>query len=60
MKNNIDSVEIVELVKIKHTIGNGTEENPSREIVEYWTKDGDFIFLLDPIKDYCSVNLGVQ
>ncbi|MEI5994794.1 hypothetical protein [Candidatus Enterococcus mansonii] len=33
-------VEIVEVVHVEATRGDGTEENPVRIVHQYWSKDG--------------------
>ena len=44
-------VELITLVKTNlETRGNGTEENPSRRITQYWTLDGELLFEIDPYK----------
>ena len=39
----IDSVRIVEVIVVIGVNGQGTEKDPVRRVVEYWTKDGQKI-----------------
>lgn len=43
------SVQIIEVVKTKTSVGNGTEEDPVRTVVQYWDKEGKLIGTEDPI-----------
>lgn len=36
-------VEIVEVIHVEATRGNGTEENPVRIVHQYWSKDGQLL-----------------
>ena len=44
------SVQIIEVIKTKTAVGNGTEEDPVRTVVQYWDKEGKLIGTEDPIK----------
>lgn len=39
----IQRIEIVEVIKTKTVVGKGTEEDPVREVVQYWEKNGQLI-----------------
>ena len=43
----IRSVEMVEVVKIEHTVGKGTKDDPVRLVCDYWSKDGVLIASFD-------------
>ena len=50
-------VEIMEVIKTTLTTrGNGTEENRTRVITQYWNIDGELIFEVDP--NYCINHCG--
>lgn len=37
--------ELIEVIKVVTTKGNGnSREDPIREIIQYWTKDGSLLF----------------
>ncbi|MFS0763917.1 hypothetical protein [Peribacillus phoenicis] len=39
------SAEIVEVIRITVTEGTGmSKEDPIKEVVQYWSKDGKFLF----------------
>lgn len=39
----IQSIEVVEVIKTKTVVGDGTGENPIREVVQYWDRTGKLI-----------------
>lgn len=43
------NLEVIQVIKILVRAGNGTDENPSRYVTEYWGLDGIKIFEFDPI-----------
>lgn len=36
----IKSVELIEVIKTRTVIGDGSKENPVREVIQYWDKAG--------------------
>ena len=40
----------VSVIKVDSVEGNVTEVNPIREVVYYWTLDGDLIAKIDPFE----------
>ena len=44
------SVEEIKLIKVVTTIGNGTEDNPYREVEALYEKDGRLLAILDHFK----------
>lgn len=36
-------VELVEVIHVVATRGNGTPENPTRIVHQYWSKNGDLL-----------------
>lgn len=44
------SVEEIKLIKVVTTIGNGTEDNPYREVEALYEKDGRLLAILDNFK----------
>lgn len=38
--DRIDSVRLIDVIVVKGVKGQGTEKDPVRRVVEYWTKDG--------------------
>lgn len=43
-------VEIVEVIHVVASRGNGTTENPTRIVHQYWNKDGKLLAEKDDIK----------
>lgn len=43
-----DGAQIVLNIRTEALCGSGTEEDPVRKIVQYWTLDGTLIATLDP------------
>lgn len=35
--------ELVEVIKVRVVAGDGTKENPVREVIQYWEKSGEKI-----------------
>ena len=52
MKNKVLEVssKIVELILVETIEGNGTEDSPCRTVKRYFEKDGNLVFVSDPIK----------
>ena len=48
----INSVRIVEVVRVIAFLGEGTKEDPKRTIAQYWTKTGKLLFVEDPVNTY--------
>ena len=44
------SVEEIKLIKVVTTIGNGTEDDPYREVEALYEKDGRLLAVLDDFK----------
>lgn len=47
MGNRICSVKVVEVVQVIAQVGTGTEGDPVRDVITFWTTDGRFIGELD-------------
>lgn len=43
LSNTLKRAELVEVIRILVVIGKGTNEDPVRREVQYWTKDGKLI-----------------
>lgn len=39
----IQSIEVVEIIKTRTIVGKGTKEDPVKEIIQYWDKNGKLI-----------------
>jgi hypothetical protein len=44
----INEAKIIEVILVCAVVGNGTPENPTRQIQEIWSKEGDLICVMDP------------
>ena len=51
IKSQIRKVRIEEVIIIKELIGKGIEEDPYREIIVVYAKDGSFIAEKDPMEE---------
>ena len=45
----VDSARVIQVIQTKSAIGRGTQEQPSRIVIEYWTLDGKKLAEYDPI-----------
>lgn len=43
-----DSVKVISVVEVKAAVGRGTEDDPVREVTEYWSFAGERLALNDP------------
>jgi len=41
--SNVDEARLIKVIEIKSIVGEGTKESPIRQIVEYFTLDGERI-----------------
>ena len=41
--NRLCSVKVVEVVQVIAQVGTGTEGDPVRDVITFWTTDGRFI-----------------
>lgn len=44
----IDTSRVIEVIEVTTTAGNGTEADPVRKEIQFWTKEGRFIGILPP------------
>ena len=49
MDNRCKRAEVTVVIKTTTLIGTGTENDPAREVVQYWTLDGKLLATNDPI-----------
>lgn len=47
-QRGVDSVKVVTLIETTILIGNGSKENPHRNLVQYWDMGGVLIAEKDP------------
>lgn len=52
---NNESAIVSKVIAVKHTIGDGTTDNPCRTVLDIYTQDGIFIARNDPINNTHSV-----
>lgn len=43
-----DAAKVIQVVETRAVIGNGTENDPTRLIIEYWSLDGKKLATNDP------------
>ncbi len=41
------AVKILEVIKVECSTGDGTKENPARDIIQYWDTKGNLLFAQD-------------
>ena len=46
--NRCKLAEAVQVIRTVTLVGSGTQENPCRDVVQYWTLDGQLIATIDP------------
>lgn len=51
MINPVRGVELIEVIKTVAIWGKGTEEDPAREVVQYWGVDGTHLFTWDELEE---------
>lgn len=44
-----NSAKVVMMIEVNTTAGDGSKENPTRAITEYWTLEGELLTVLDPL-----------
>lgn len=47
-KDVVGMAKVIEVIYVLAERGSGTEDDPSREVTQLWTKDGQLICELDP------------
>lgn len=54
--SNVNSVEVVQMIKVNSLVGTGTVDNPVRQITEFYTMDGQLVSCHDwSIGDFVAV-----
>lgn len=43
------SVRIIEVIEVATYVGQGTEIDPNRIVIELWSKDGELLAVNDPV-----------
>ena len=49
----MNSAKLIEVIMTVSNRGNGTVENPHREVIQYWDLEGEMLAEVDPI--VCSL-----
>ena len=49
-----DSARIVEVIETRSLMGEWTESDPYRAVIQYWHKNGDLIATIDPLRKESS------
>lgn len=42
-----DSAQIIEVIRTESNRGRGTSDDPCRPVIQYWSKDGEFLAEFD-------------
>lgn len=45
--NTICEVEVIQVIQIKASVGTGTEDDPNRIEIQYWSMDGQLLAVSD-------------
>lgn len=45
----VRSAQLMEVIAVTTSVGNGTLDNPNRIITEYWSKSGELLAVNDPL-----------
>jgi hypothetical protein len=51
----VDNAKIIKVIKTTSVIGSGTEEDPARQIYQYWDLKGNLIGSHDTLHDNDSI-----
>ena len=44
-----DSAKVIQVIVTESVVGRGTEEDPTRSILQYWSLTGEFLAKVDPV-----------
>lgn len=44
-----DSAKVIRVIVTESVVGRGTEEDPIRSILQYWSLNGEFLAKVDPV-----------
>ena len=44
-----DSAKVIQGIVTESVVGRGTEEDPTRSILQYWSLNGEFLAKVDPV-----------
>jgi hypothetical protein len=47
----MEEAKVIEIIKTKSSIGDGTKENPVRLVIQYWDFQGNLLFSHDTLHD---------
>ncbi len=50
-KSNVNTVELIEVIKTESVCGKGTEEDPVRVVIEYWSLEGELLARVDTYEE---------
>ena len=50
-RSNVDSVEIIQVIRVYSLIGKGADDSPMRQLTEYWSMDGKLMFRVDQLEE---------
>ena len=48
LRQRSSSAKVIQAIEVCTTAGNGSQENPYRRIIEYWSLDGVLLAVMDP------------
>ena len=51
MPRGTDTARVIQVIETRSCRGYGTQENPYREVIQYWDFDGNMLVEKDPISD---------
>ena len=48
-RSNVDSAEVMQVIRTRSLVGKGTEDSVMRPLTEYWTLDGKLLARIDEL-----------
>lgn len=50
----VKSVKVIEMIQVTISAGSGTENDPNRFVIEFWSKDGKLLAVSDSCATACG------
>lgn len=50
--NGTDSAKVIQVIETRSSRGRGTENDLSRQVVQYWSMEGELLAEKDPYTEY--------
>ena len=53
-RERVKSAKVTEIIQVTISAGSGTENDPNRFVIEFWSKDGKLLAVSDPYVTACG------